>query len=73
MIKKYIERTKDFFVQVGQENNSDIIKAIAHREMLGDKIEVNESIYYIQTEDGTIHKITEADANQIKNNMESQD
>jgi len=63
--------TKDFYVKVGHETKPDIVKAIARREMLGDKIDVN--IYYIQDESGVIHKINEEQAETIKNNIESQD
>jgi hypothetical protein len=34
----YIERTKGFFVKKGLEKREDFIKAIKHREMLGDKL-----------------------------------
>ena len=36
----YIERTKDFFVQEGEENKPSFIKAIKHRESIGDKLNV---------------------------------
>lgn len=38
-MKGYTERTKDFWVKNGHEKKESFIKAIKHREMLGDKLE----------------------------------
>lgn len=35
----YIERTKDFYVQAGRENEESFIRAIKIRESYGDKLE----------------------------------
>jgi len=35
----YIERTKDFYVESGRENEEDFIRAIKKRESYGDKLE----------------------------------
>jgi hypothetical protein len=36
--KKYIERTKDFYIQEGLETQEHFVKAIKRRESLGGKL-----------------------------------